>query len=269
MAIFTHTDQDGDSLEVIERTKDTLTVSVTGYMKRRTAQGDLSREAVTQLHAALGEWLFPSYSGAPDSSLLERMVRQAAQDAVSAVLPLAARPGAGHQTVIGSGPCGDCLQGNHPHVFRPCERPGCQCPEFRDPEPRDVGHPEPGPTWDDQLWNSPEPSGPVGPCREPALADVRLSDPCQACGYLWALHRAEPPVCGCIRTGAPIGEQCPDCAHWHRTDTRCMHPREVQVPRRLVGCECGHGWRVHSRWNDGECTADGCGCGNKPPRGIR
>lgn len=237
MAIFTHRDEDGDEIEIIERTRDSLRVSVAADMNR-PSNAYVSRDAALRLHAALGQWLFPTYSGAPDTTLLERMVRQAAQDAVSAVLPLAARPGAGHQTVI-------------------------------DPEPRDVGHPEPGPTWDDQLWNSPEPSGPVGPCREPALADVRLSDPCQACGYLWALHRAEPPVCGCIRTGAPIGEQCPDCAHWHRTDTRCMHPREVQVPRRLVGCECGHGWRVHSRWNDGECTADGCGCGNKPPRGIR
>lgn len=239
MAIFTHTDQDGDSVEVIERTKDTLTVSVAGYMKRRTAQGDLSREAVTRLHAALGEWLFPAYAGTPDTSLLERMVRKAAEDAVSAVLPLAARPGAGHVDV--------------------------------DPEPHDVGHPEAGPTWDDQLWGSVEGPGRAGPCGSVARKGVLLCDPCPGCGYVWALHRAQPD-CGCIRGGADIGESCPSCQHWHRTGTRCTAARPVPAPRQLTGCECGHRWGTHrdSRCHAGACTCtrrradipEGCECGH-------
>lgn len=261
MAIFTHRDEDGDEFEIIERTRDSLMVSVAADMNR-PSNAYVSRDAALRLHAALGQWLFPTYSGAPDTTLLERMVRQAAQDAVSAVLPLAARPGAGHKTVTGSGPCGDCLQGNHPHVFRPCERPGCQCPEFRDPEPRDVGHPEPGPTWDDQLWSRADPFDPesVGPCQELAPRAARLSDRCQGCGYAWALHRMHPPVCGCIRAAdTDTGTQCPRCGHEHWSDTRCMHSREVEAPRRLVGCECGHRWGVHAVAEmNGGCTVCEC-----------
>jgi len=215
MAIFTYADYDGDELDVHdnpERGTPALVFHSTrnNDRTRTLVSVQLSREEVTKLHAALGEWLYPAYAGTPDTSLLERMVRKAAEDAVSAVLPLAARPGAGHIDV--------------------------------DPEPRDVGHPEP--TWDDKLWGSMDGPESGGPCGELAKRGVRLSDPCQACGYLWALHRAQP-VCGCIRTGAPIGEQCPDCAHWHRTGTRCMKPSEVQAPRQLVGCECGHRWGLH------------------------
>jgi len=206
--IFTHTDGDGDQTSVW-KIGDRLDVRLQPHGGSHRV-GYLDRAAATRLHAALGEWLYPAYAGTPDTSLLERMVRKAAEDAVSAVLPLAARPGAGHIDV--------------------------------DPEPRDVGHPEP--TWDDKLWGSMDGPESGGPCGELAKRGVRLSDPCQACGYLWALHRAQP-VCGCIRTGAPIGEQCPDCAHWHRTGTRCMKPSEVQAPRQLVGCECGHRWGLH------------------------
>jgi len=216
MAIFTHRDEDGDEIEFIGRTggpNGELMASISSD-RVRPYHTYLDRAAVTRLHAALGEWLFPAYAGTPDTSLLERMVRKAAEDAVSAVLPLAARPGAGHIDVD------------------------------VDPEPRDVGHPEP--TWDDKLWSRTDPFDPEGggPCGELAKRGVRLDDPCRACGYTWSLHRAQP-VCGCLRSGAPIGEQCPDCAHWHRPGTRCMKPSEVQAPKRLVGCECGHRWGLH------------------------
>lgn len=230
MAIFTHRDEDGDSMEIIERTRDSLMVSVAAGMNR-PSNAYVSRDAALRLHAALGDWLFPTYSGTPDTTLLERMVRKAAQDAVSAVLPLAARPGAGHRTVT-------------------------------DPEPRDVGHPEPGPTWDDQLWSRVDPFDPesAGPCQELAPRAARLSDPCQGCGYAWALHRMHPPVCGCIRAAdTDTGTQCPRCGHEHWSDTRCMHPREVQAPRRLVGCECGHRWGVHAVAEmNGGCTVCEC-----------
>lgn len=71
-------------------------------------------------------------------------------------------------------------------------------------------------------------------------------------------EHSSAPFCGCIRLGAPIGERCPDCRHWHRVNTRCMH--RDGAPRQLVGCECGHRWALHSHDDALGCTCTRCEC---------
>jgi hypothetical protein len=261
--IFRHTDEDGDHL-VIRKESDHLVF--------RTSDGDgfaesrVRRETALRLHHVLGEWLFPTYSGTPDTTLLEQMVRKAAEDAVSAILPLALREGAK----------------NHP----------VDVPEpDRDPEPHDVGHPEPDPrcpgctplgctdsshdgprdpepSWDDQLFADTT----DGPCATPIPDGARLFDVHAPCGYVWAMHRrpgeaAESGVlCGCMFGAADTGEPCLECDHQHRRNTRCL--RRVK-PRQLVGCECGHGWGVHARGGCGKYTGvlneTRCTCTRTPP----
>jgi len=119
-------------------------------------------------------------------------------------------PGTAEHFEHDPGPCGDCLRGVHPHVFRPCGEPGCQCPEFRDPEPGDVGHPRPPVT----------------------LADA-LADPTPvSLDLLWSPPVVITPECGLCK--APWSD-----GHGQPGDP-C-----TGAPKQLVGCTCGHSWRVH------------------------
>lgn len=153
--IFRYTDRDGDYLKVDIRT-DHL------RFRAGTDDGahaaDVDRHNVLALHAALGEWLFPTAAGTPDTTLLERMVRKAAEDAVTAILPL-------H------------LSGAQSRYVDASPAPGLLGATLveSDPEPHDVGHAEEpvpehrgrlmselprrtrargGPSWDDMLWGS-------------------------------------------------------------------------------------------------------------------
>lgn len=150
--IFRYTDRDGDYLRVDARHPDRL------RFRAGTDDGahasDVDRHNVLALHAALGAWLYPTAPGTPDTTLLEQMVRKAAEDAVTAILPLHLS-GARSQSVS------------------------------IDPEPHDVGHAEEpvpehhgrlmselprrarresGPTWDDKLWGENTGGAPAVEC---------------------------------------------------------------------------------------------------------
>jgi len=104
----------------------------------------------------------------------------------------------------------------------------CGCTAQRDPEPRDVGHPEPEPL-----------------CNRLIPAGAHFASRCTFCGWLWLQHK-------------PIGVLCRLCqAPWTDGHGQPGDPC-AGAPRQLVGCECGHGWGVHVRGLD--CTGHGGTC---------
>jgi len=176
-SIFVHRDNDGDELDV-HRSPETLIVhSIREHDGELTSVG-LDREAVSRLYDALGEWLYSTGVPLPDHSLIEQLIRRAAEDAVVTVLPLNLRPDVQSRYVdAGTASC----------VIPGCKLfPGMTQHFEHDPEPREVGHP--GPTWDDKLW---------GASASSVVVPKQLVG-CE-CGHPGALHSYDDAL-GCTYT---------------------------------------------------------------------
>jgi hypothetical protein len=233
---FRYTDPDGDRLTV---TPAGMGLVLATYGKDGGSEGWAvrlaDRTSVRYLHAFLGRFLgetrLPSHVATP-AQLTPADVRAIVAEAIAEerarVQPLWQAP----QAAEGA---------------RFCELPGC--PKFpytekhfeHDPEPHDVGHPEPEPI-----------------CDRPIPADVHQASRCTFCGWLWAQHHWEVIVPGCWLCQAPWtdghGQPGDPCAG---------------APRQLIGCECGHRWGVHTRGLG--CTGHGgtCTCDHTPPSEVR
>lgn len=93
MTIFTHTDDDGDSMEVyaVGDGIEFRTATATGGAHSSACR--VPNEQMLTLYAALGEWLYPVHTPeAPNRSLIEQLIDKAAKDAVTAILPHHLRP---------------------------------------------------------------------------------------------------------------------------------------------------------------------------------
>jgi hypothetical protein len=124
-----------------------------------------------------------------------------------------------------------------------CTLPGCDkfpasSEHFEhDPEPRDVGHPEPDGEDD---W-------------EPLIGTTWHNMSLSAAGRLWDENAAA--LCDGVRPlGVDADDECPACAHlW------AVHAAPApSAPRQLVGCECGH--RTATHLLSSGCAVNGCAC---------
>lgn len=218
--IFRYTDRDGDYLQVDTRTD---------HLRFRTGTddaahaADVDRHNVLALHAALGEWLFPTAAGTPDTTLLERMVRKAAEDAVTAVLPL-------------------YLSGARSRYVDASPAPGLLGATLveSDPEPHDVGHAE-DPAED-----------PVAACGELIRPGQILAD-VHSCGFLWAVHKAQPEHRGRLMSELPRRTRVRSGPSW---DDMLWGENTGGVPP--VECTCTH--RVSWMHGQGGCNASFCTC---------
>jgi len=202
----------------------------------------LPREEVLRLYNALGDWL----GQAPvktAQNLTEDRVRQLIVEALKpTVQTLQARyedAGAGFCRIPGcmrfphtekhfeheADPeplCGCCHHRNDLHDGTDGCLFGseggseiCGCTAQRDPEPRDVGHPEPEPL-----------------CDRLIPAGAHFASRCTFCGWLWLQHK-------------PTGVLCRLCqAPWTDGHGQPGDPC-AGAPRQLVGCVCGHRWGAH------------------------
>lgn len=219
--IFTHTDNEGDHLEVAEAQADRAGELAFNFITLSGSGGVFfTHDRAASLHAVLGEWLYPVHTPeGPNRSLIEQMIERAVKDQVAAVLPLHLKTVGEYVANYGRGP--EAIQ-----------------PQRDDPEPRDVGHPtyedarphptapecgkcgalwsdthgQPGdpcapapsapapagPTWDDELW---------GATSAEAGARTLPVPVCTECGHSWPRHpllnvaKMECSVrgCGCTR----------------------------------------------------------------------
>lgn len=232
MELFEYTDTDDDTLNVEAREGQPgwlffrIPADNTNELDGRGV--DIPRETVQRLHQALGEWLFPVAPGTPDTTLLETMVKKAAEDAVTAILPLHLKPVA--------------------YTPEPDAEDGWQ---RADPSPHDAGHPEPlctrnrpedahpasRCTWCGHLWSVHAPSAPVPGC---------------TCGHWVGWHGTDGCTrsgCGCTWTGGVA-------------DVPEDHGRLMsELPRRVrpkVECTCEHRFvRGHGALG---CNARSCTC---------
>lgn len=190
MLLFGYTDHEDDRLQVETRESgDFLAFRVPEDRDNQMdARGvDIPRDKVLELHAALGEWLYPVHTPeAPNRSLIEQMIEKAVKDQISAVLPLHLSPFATQMRAAEEkiGRVANALMADP------------------DPEPGDVGHPRP-----------------AGPCGEAPPVGFNVGH-VHTCGYVWGAHRPQEtePEHGRLmaelprRTRTRAGS-CLDCLH--------------------------------------------------------
>lgn len=270
--LFDHADKDEDRLRI-------WNASGGLWVETTHALGVvLDREAVQNLHTALGVWLHgvPApvervQSGTGDVAGAIRMVAEAIGalalhlPPVAEVLPLHQSPMARYEDASApKGPCtlseplmrpltdkcGECggLWGLHLGVQEKIER-GLRTPT--DPGRR-----------------------PKGPCTQKIPYGAYLSDQHAECGYLWALHTPSAPKCGQCgapwndghgQPGDPCIRTCDECTHpadrhgkggcgWvvrddHGVYCRCTWEPGATVPKQRSSgpCfECGHAEGDHT-----------------------
>lgn len=228
MAIFTHTDDDGDRLEVRESL--TLPGSSLFHVESNGVRQSvrLDRDAALRLYAALGEWLYPVHTSEyANRSLIEQMIERAVKDQVAAVLPLHLAPVA----ICRAGECGG---------VRHLAEPVCTVPDHAedDPEPHDVGHAEDSACrCHDSDGNSTLPRAPkyVDASPAPGLLGATLAGRPTWDDLVFATHNEAPggfdgtAPCGCLYGTALGYGECAWCTHSHRTRESCTD-RVRQVP---------------------------------------
>ncbi len=196
--IFRYTDRDGDYLRVDARHPDRLRFRAGTDDGGRSDDGahasDVDRHNVLALHAALGAWLYPTAPGTPDTTLLEQMVRKAAEDAVTAILPLHLS-GARSQSVSID---------PEPHDVGHAEEPAPPCTRVRPGN----AHPVSWCAFCGHLWSVHADPTPLERVREfyrsTLSPEAVVPAPKQLvgceCGHRWGVHSKSPRL-GCFATG--------------------------------------------------------------------
>lgn len=140
--IFRHTDEDGDRIAVWEA--DLRLHMEVKPSEEQSYIGYLHRDAVMRLHAALGEWLYPTGVTLPEKPLTPSDIRGMVAGQVAEIMALHQSPQAGY---VDAAPephpdpyCTRCLHSWPRHgvpggctASRPAEslRPICGCKEVR------------------------------------------------------------------------------------------------------------------------------------------
>lgn len=137
MAIFHHTDSDGDELEVLQQVHGALFFIASAHGTGTSVGVHIPREAVLRLHNVLGEWLYPTGIPVqnPDAApLTPADVRALVAEQVADIMALHQSPQAKYV---------DASADTCAHIK------ACSCHDadgysiLPDPEPHDVGHPDP------------------------------------------------------------------------------------------------------------------------------
>lgn len=208
-SLFSYTDDDGDKLQVRESvTRDSLLFDVVRDPAR------LERDKVLELHAALGEWLYPVHTPEwANKSLIEQMIERAVKDQVAAVLPLHLKPG---------------------DRFLMADADGRV---WADPEPHDVGHAEEpeGVHRPQDCPGQPEcAEGESKPDHGRLMSELpRRTRPrpiCVSCGHGWGEHTAG--ICWGRNGSEDEGDHC-----------ACTRERPGTAP---APCTCPVGPRIRS-----------------------
>ena len=253
--IFASQDRNGDALNVYELEDPSKLAFVTEGLRNNPF---LETEQIAELHAVLGAWLDENSVRTAPQGLTEDRVRQLIAEALLANGGIQARPL--HQSP----------QGDSEGYARYCE--DSQCTRFPDAEahfehdqdPHEVGHPEPASACrcHDANGNSIDVTEAL--CHRAAPEGAHEAARCTFCGWLWSRHSPHPAALRQV-----ITLKCGLCKQpWTDGHGQPGDPC-AGAPRQLVGCECGHGWGVHSRMYS-ECICklpDGtqCPCKRTPP----
>lgn len=215
--IFASQDRNGDALNVYELEDPTKLAFVTEGLRNNPF---LERKQILELHGVLGEWLAETPVCTAPQGLTEDRVRELIAEALKPV--------------------------ESEGYARYCETPGCE--EFpgterhfeHDPEPHEVGHPEPASACrcHDANGNSIDVTEPL--CHRAAPEGAHEATRCTFCGWLWSRHSPHP--------GAPRQVRTPECGlckqPWTDGHGQPGDPC-ADAPKQLVGCECGHRWGMH------------------------
>lgn len=222
--IFRHADRDGDVIR-LERVT-TANPLLRAYVDSESEFALLDRDAVLSLIQALTEWAYPAHTPeGPNRSLIEELIAKAAKDAVSAVLPL-------HLSSFATQ-----MQAAEDKI----ERVANALLSDPEPEPGDVGHPQP----------------PL-PVRKQTITPE-----CGLCKQPWSDGHGQP------------GDPCPgvEAARQHPSDWTDALWRVKPEPADELSDEktycgaCGHSWVTH--WESiGRCTSTvgkgKCECPRRP-----
>lgn len=291
MAIFEHTDIDGDRLEVSKAPEDwsevhrgSLAFMVTRHSNEQTSA--LPRHRVRDLRDALNRWLDEQQSRDPDpagrrpepqysGSVAETLVRRLVAEEVARVLPLhqspqaalrcrrcGARPDGAHEDCAGDIRACQYIRPSDPgYAQLPAEHRPQECPEYATNTGLslciDPGCSVPAAT---HAEHDPEPQA-VGHPEAPGIdwtdkLGVRY-EYCGGCGHSWSRHGVGAGNCN-VRSA--IGRGVP-------TECGCEAIRADQVQTLVpVECECGHAWVVHGQYGLRGCGVHGCGCSRAVPR---
>lgn len=258
--VFTHTDEEGDEVRLREF-YEYLILRAKDGSDHQFAEVRLHRETVLRLHNALGEWLYPTGVATQDTPLQPADIRALVAERAAEIMALHQSPQAKY--VDASADSHDGPLDPEPHDACTCSHDesshgsiGCTAPyrlgpvqlicrcQWRvdpepDPEPHDVGHPDPA-------------DKPPLPVRNPLASFVEL-----VAGVLKAqaeiVQRAEEAArphpqptwddhlwsevpdarewikCPCELTGVPAGAECRRCGHTRHISHGCTaRVRRVQ-----------------------------------------
>lgn len=189
MAIFTHTDDDGDSLEVLEQSAAVLEISSVTSRYGRAIAAYVDRDAALRLHNALGEWLYPVHTPEyANRSLIEQMIERAVRDQVAAVLPL-------HLSPVATARCETHCLVQHDYAGNEVIH-DAQAQD--DPEPHDVGHP----VYEDaaaRCRHCGQTRGEIHQCDTDPAPDFFGGTPM----WRWGVAGVPPIECTCTHLSAP------------------------------------------------------------------
>lgn len=194
----------------------------------------LDRGAVERLYSALGEWLYPTgVRPVADLAAFGEALSKGLAAMATAVQSLHLTPIA--VVKVPEAPqvqCQMCSVGDHPHVFEPCARTGCQCS-------------------DTVPWATPQAAGPPARELEPLCSRTRplehhAASRCTWCGHLWTAHPAaepEPQHHGRLMSELP-----------RRVKTECLnceHPQSLHGPLNCASLTYSNGASTSCRCNWG------------------
>lgn len=290
MAIFNHTDCDGDSMEILAEDGEDMVVLFFNQDGWRAGGIRLDPVAEERLYAVLAERLGERDDNLGPEPIYTALVRRLVAEEVARVLPLHQSPQA---TVRCAGTA--CCE---PHPLDPqasvpepdaeygwlngpdfCTIQGCdRFPKLgyhleHDPEPQEVGHPVKPHTPSVHLTTEDD-------CKAAHCAAARhlserptvdwsdklfgkaeyapgLSfDYCTSCGHGWSSHGFDDrQVAGCT---AQLGKNRCGCTRMRGETGGVEQPAGTEL------CRCGDLLGVHGL--GGACTAEGCKCGAAVPR---
>jgi len=252
--IFASQDRHGDALNVYELEDPSKLAFVTEGLRNNPF---LERRQILELHGVLGEWLAETPARTAPQGLTEDRVRELIAEALKPVVqPLSRRL---REDL-------DRWVADSEGYARYCEIPGCT--EFpgaeahfeHDPDPHEVGHPEPASACrcHDANGNSIDVTEAL--CHRAAPEGAHEAARCTFCGWLWSRHSPHPAAPRQV-----ITLKCELCKQpWTDGHGQPGDPC-AGAPKQLVGCGCGHGWGVHDETGCARARNGGCTCDRIPP----
>lgn len=286
MAIFSHSDCDADSVEILAEEGDPQEDLILHARHRKGAwmvDVRLDRDAELRLYNALGAHLWPGETNSASidpEPIYTALVRRLVTEEVARVLPLHQSPQATVAACTGRPECG-CFTHTQERAYAGlCVREGCDRNVLgqthhaeHDPEPHDVGHPA-------RPFSAPVHLTTEANCDVADCIDRHLSqEPATVADWSDRLWHGEETCNGFAKPGVLLTDVHAACGHlWAVHAVREAKPKprlmaEVKPVKGIlaggISCgECSHLWSGHDDDADGCCGKvgnDWCECTRSAP----